>query len=241
MRQFVLYGDERIEFTKVTRKAENGRVMIQVNPDCSIIVSAPESAAVRDVELAVEKRARWISKQVERFTQQNAFILPRNYVSGESHLYMGKRYLLKINSDENAIQGVKLLRGKIEVNIRNSSSEKVKSLLNEWYKNRAREVFTKRLAVLLEQTPWVSEKPQMRIMRMATQWGSCSPTGRLTINPHLVKASRECIDYVLLHELCHLAEHNHSDRFYRLMNQIIPKWVEIKSLLDSNANRYINN
>lgn len=240
MKQFVLYGDERIEFRNVTRKAENGRVMIQVNPDCSIVVSAPESATVKDIELAVEKRARWISKQVERFKQQNAFVLPRNYVSGESHFYMGKRYLLKVNSDEHAMQGVKLLRGKIEVNIRNSSSEKVKSLLNDWYKNRAREVFTKRLEALLEQTPWVSEKPQMRIMRMATQWGSCSPTGRLTINPHLVKASRECIDYVLLHELCHLAEHNHSERFYRLMNQVIPKWMEIKALLDSNANRYIN-
>lgn len=241
MKQFFLYGDERIEFTNVTRKAENGRVMIQVNPDCSIVVSAPESASVKDVELAVEKRARWISKQVERFKQQNSFVLPRNYVSGESHFYMGKRYLLKVNTDEHAMQGVKLLRGKIEVNLGNGSSEKVKSLLNDWYKNRAREVFTKRLEVLLEQTPWVSEKPQMRIMRMATQWGSCSPTGRLTINPHLVKASRECIDYVLLHELCHLAEHNHSDRFYRLMNQVIPKWTEIKALLDNNANKYINN
>lgn len=64
---------------------------------------------------------------------------------------------------------------------------------------------------------------------------------QVTINPHLVKASRECVDYMLLHELCHLAEHNHSDRFYRLMNQVIPKWAEIKALLDNNANRYINN
>ncbi|MEJ2632642.1 MAG: M48 family metallopeptidase [Acidihalobacter sp.] len=64
----------------------------------------------------------------------------------------------------------------------------------------------------------------MRLLAMKTQWGSCSPRGTLTMNPHLVKAPRECIDYVLLHELCHLAEHNHSDRFYRLMGQVMPRW-----------------
>jgi predicted metal-dependent hydrolase len=239
-KQFVLYGNERLEFTRVPRKTESARVMIQVNPDCSIIVIAPEPATNQEVERAVVKRARWISIQLQKFEQQNAFVLPRTYVSGESHFYLGKRYLLKINRNRTAVQGVKLLRGKIEVNVRTSSPEKTKALLQDWYKDKAREVFNVRLEVLLEKTPWVSEKPHIRIMRMATQWGSCSPSGLLTLNPHLVKASRECIDYVLLHELCHLAEHNHSERFYRLMNQVMPKWADIKAFLDNNANRYIN-
>lgn len=239
-KQFVLYGDERLEYTRVTRKADTTRVMIQVNPDCTVIVNAPESASDQDLELAVGKRASWISKQLHKFKQQNTFVLPRTYVSGESHFYLGRRYILKVNTDKGTTQSVKLLRGKIEVNAKTNSPEKIKTLLQDWYKEKAREIFNTRLEVLLQKTPWVSEKPHIHIMRMATQWGSCSPHGQLTLNPHLVKASRECIDYVLLHELCHLAEHNHSDRFYRLMHQTMPKWQEIKTLLDNNANRYIN-
>lgn len=239
-KQFVIYGNERLEFTRTTRNTVSSRVLIQVNPDCSVVVSAPESAAPEDVELAVTKRAKWISKQLEKFKQQNAFILPRNYVSGESHFYLGRRYVLKIKPDKSAIQGVKLLRGKIEVTARTNSPEKIKVLLQDWYKDKAREVFNSKLEALLQMTPWVSEKPPIRIMRMATQWGSCSPNGQLTLNPHLVKASRECIDYVLLHELCHLAEHNHSERFYRLIDQLMPKWRDVKTLLDNNANRFIN-
>jgi predicted metal-dependent hydrolase len=67
---------------------------------------------------------------------------------------------------------------------------------------------------------------------MHTQWGSCSPQGRIILNPHLVKAAHDCIDYVILHELCHLAEHNHSERFYRLMNQVMPQWEKVKERLD---------
>lgn len=239
-KQFLLYGDERLEYTRLTRKADSTRVMIQVNPDCTVIVNAPESASDREVELAVTKRANWISKQLHKFKQQSTFVLPRTYVSGESHFYLGRRYILKVNIDKGINQSVKLLQGKIEVNVKNNSPDKIKNLLQDWYKEKAREIFNTRLEVLLQKTPWVSEKPHIRIMRMATQWGSCSPHGQLTLNPHLVKASRECIDYVLLHELCHLAEHNHSDRFYRLMDQTMPKWQDVKTLLDNNANKFIN-
>jgi hypothetical protein len=70
---------------------------------------------------------------------------------------------------------------------------------------------------------------------MQKQWGSCSPEGRITLNPNLVKAKRDCVDYVILHELCHLAEHNHSEHFYRLMAQVMPNWQVVKKELDDRA------
>src|SRR5690554_7939176 len=69
-------------------------------------------------------------------------------------------------------------------------------------------------------------------MAMKKQWGSCSNKGNLMLNPHLVKAPKECIDYVILHELCHIAEHNHSERFWRLLTQVMPNWKEVKAKLD---------
>ena len=86
----------------------------------------------------------------------------------------------------------------------------------------------------------VTERPPLHTLSMQTQWGSCSPNGRITLNPHLVKAPRECIDYVILHELCHIAEHNHSERFYRLMNQVMPKWERTKQRLDCMASQIFN-
>ena len=95
-------------------------------------------------------------------------------------------------------QSVKLLRGRLEVYVKNEDTDKVRSLLTDWYKTRAKEVFNKRVDVMLEQALWVTERPPLRVFTMQTQWGSCSPNGRLTINPHLVKAPRDCIDYVIL-------------------------------------------
>lgn len=230
------YGDETIAFECVQRPQATGKVLIKIHPDCRIIVSAPVDASNDAVLTAVKKRGRWIYQKLRDFRKQLEYTTPRQYISGESHYYLGKQYLLKVIEAPEQIQGVKLLRGKLEVSVRRKSTDKVRELLTDWYKARAREVFSKRLDVMLEQALWVTDRPPLRILTMQTQWGSCSPNGRLTLNPFLVKAPRECIDYVILHELCHIAEHNHSDRFYRLMNQVMPKWEKTKQRLDAMAN-----
>ncbi|CAG9294962.1 M48 family metallopeptidase [Celerinatantimonas diazotrophica] len=230
------YGDELIAFERVIRPQANSKVLIKVHPDCRVIVSAPIDADNDAVLNAVKKRGRWIYEQLRDFRKQLEYTSPRKYISGESHYYLGKQYLLKVIEAPNSIQGVKLLRGKLEVSVRRKSAEKVKELLNDWYKTRAKETFSKRLDDVLEHALWLAERPPLRIQTMQTQWGSCSPNGRITLNPYLVKAPRDCIDYVVLHELCHLAEFNHSERFYRLMGQVMPGWEKVKERLDGMAN-----
>lgn len=203
-------------------------------------MSSPEDASNDAVLSAVKKRGRWIYEQLRDFRKQLEFTTPRQYISGESHYYLGKQYLLKVIEAPEQVQCVKLLRGKLEVSVRTKSDDKVKELLTDWYKARAKETFAKRLDAMLEQALWVEERPPLRILTMQTQWGSCSPNGRITLNPHLVKAPRECIDYVILHELCHIAEHNHSERFYRLMGQVMPKWEMTKERLDGMASVIAN-
>lgn len=233
------YGDEQITVERVKRLQATGRVLIKVHPDCRVIASAPEDADNEAVLSAVKKRGRWIYEQLRDFRKQLEFTTPRQYISGESHYYLGKQYLLKVIEAPEQVQSVKLLRGKLEVSVRTKSADKVKALLADWYKARARETFAKRLDAMLEQALWVDERPPLRILTMQTQWGSCSPNGRITLNPHLVKAPRECIDYVILHELCHIAEHNHSDRFYRLMGQVMPGWEKTKARLDGMAHQLL--
>ncbi|WP_201160592.1 M48 family metallopeptidase [Klebsiella grimontii] len=230
-----IYGEEWINFDRESRPYATSRVLIKVHPDCRVVVSAPEEADDLAVLTAVKKRGRWIYQQLRDFRRQLEYITPRKYISGESHYYLGKQYLLKVIEEPTGVQRVKMLRGKLEVTLRQKSPEKVRQLLIDWYKTRAKNVFAKRLEAMLEQALWVNAPPPLRVLTMQTQWGSCSPNGRLTLNPNLVKAPRECIDYVILHELCHLAEHNHSERFYRLMGQVMPEWEVVKTRLDEMA------
>ncbi|WP_272977835.1 SprT family zinc-dependent metalloprotease [Idiomarina baltica] len=234
------YSDELIEFERVTAKSHDCKIKIKVLPDCSVKVAAPLDSSDEEVLLAAKKRARWIYQQLRDFRKQLTHITPRRYVSGESHYYLGKQYLLKVLVKPDQASGVKLLRGQLEVNVREYTTERIKAALEGWYKLRAKDVFHKRLDAVLEQALWVDKRPPLRLLTMQTQWGSCSPNGRITLNPLLVKAPRECIEYVILHELCHIAEHNHSERFYRLMGQVMPNWERVKVRLDQMAGRIFN-
>lgn len=228
----LIYGDEIIRFIREDRISGVQKIRIQVRPDCSVIVQAPSNASQEDIITAVKKRLRWVYSQLKIFRLQREYSTSRKFVSGESHYYLGRQYVLKVIELNDQAPYVKLLRGKIEVGLSHKNSDNVKKLLDDWYKERAKDVFHRRLNAVIEQTLWVKNIPPLRIQIMQKQWGSCSPSFRLTLNTHLVKAHRECIDYVILHELCHIAEHNHSKRFYRLMTQVMPNWEKVKVKLD---------
>lgn len=234
------YGDEHISFERMDRASDINRVLIKVHPDCRVIAQAPQGSTDEEILRAVKKRGRWIYTKLRDFRAQQAHVTPRRYVSGESHFYLGRQHMLKVLEVPGEKGQVKLLRGRLEVCVQKRSPKKVRKLLDDWYVARAKEVFSKKLDAMLGQTLWVAERPPIRVFSMRTQWGSCSPNGRLTLNPHLVKAPGVCIDYVILHELCHIAEHNHSEKFYRLMKQVMPHWEKVKSRLDGMAATLLN-
>jgi predicted metal-dependent hydrolase len=233
------YGDELISFERIARKIDARRILIKVLPDCRIIVQAPIDATDDDVMQAVKKRSRWVYSKLSTFKEQLTHVRPRQYISGESHYYLGRQHMLKIEVTPECKPQVKLFRGRLKITMQKFEQSKVKGLLKEWYKIRAKDIFQRRLMAVMDKTQWVKGIPPIRVFTMETQWGSCSPNGRLTLNPYLVKAPRECIDYVILHELCHLVEHNHSEQFYRLMNRVMPEWQVHKLKLDSMANQYL--
>ena len=167
-------------------------------------------------------------------------VLPRGYVSGESFFYLGRRYQLKVHGPNGASQGIKFYRGAIHVIAQGKDKAAVKTQLRSWYRERAADVFARRFEELSERLNWLDVAPSWRMVAMKKQWGSCSPKGAILLNPHLVKAPRECIDYVILHELCHLKVHNHSPRFYRLLSQNMPNWQPVKARLDSMAELLLN-
>ncbi len=237
---------------KKTKPSKPRKVIIKVHPDQRVVATAPVDATDEMIHDAMMKRARWIWQSLQDFAKQKDYVLPKRYVSGETQFYLGRRYVLKVMNDSESNDlihsTVKLSRSKLMVELSQSDSKLdlesrvilVKSLVDEWYKNKAKLVFVERLEAVLSKAAWVTHTPAFRLLAMKKQWGSCSTKGNLILNPHLVKAPKECIDYVILHELCHIAEHNHSEHFWRLLTQIMPNWKEVKTRLDDMAELYLN-
>lgn len=238
--------------TEKTKPSKPRKVVIKVHPDQRVVVTAPVDAADEMIYDAMMKRARWIWQSLQDFAKQQNHVLPKRYVSGETQFYLGRRYVLKVITNIETADvihnTVKLSRGKLNVELSQSDSTLnieertvlVKSLIDEWYKNKFRSISRERLEALIYKASWVKNSPSIKLMTMKKQWGSCSTKGNLILNPHLVKASKECIDYVILHELCHIAEHNHSEHFWRLLTQVMPNWKEVKARLDGMAELYLN-
>lgn len=230
------YGDEVIAFSLRRQSSRTvTRVAIHVEPDARVLVDAPDTAPLAEVLTAVKKRARWISQHVGAAKARLAHVLPREYVSGESLHYLGRRYRLKVIVNAEAADEARMSGAFITVTGTEHTQTSIKSALDTWYRQRARELFADRLAAVAAPLRWVKQLPPTRLQFMTVQWGSCSPTGRITLNPLLVKAPRECIDYVLLHELCHLLHHNHSPKFYRTLDRHMPNWRSVKEKLDNMA------
>lgn len=241
-----VYGDEAITYEVLRKSFAEGKkrkITIKVNPNCETVITAPIDAECAEIHEAVMKRAKWIVDALQEFHTQQEYVQSKHYVSGEMQFYLGRRYVLKVVEDSEHASSVKMTRGKLLVTLtmfNENKADLVKALVKKWYAVRAQQVFHQRLSELLPQATWVKGIPSFRIMSMQKQWGSCSAKGNLMLNPHLIKTPKECIDYVILHELCHIAEHNHSERFWRLLTQVMPNWKEVKSKLDGMAELYLN-
>lgn len=239
IRQSIDYGSERIGFTVRFLPRTRRRVAIHVLPDGAVQVDAPQDTDLLEVKNAVRLRARWVWQQLEAHRERQHHVTPREYVSGETHFYLGRRHMLKVLPAPATGSGVRLWRGRLEVATPRRDAATVRRLLDGWYRAHAQALFSRVLADVLERLR-MPVSPPWRLLSMRTQWGSCSPKGELLLNPSLVKAPRACIEYVIAHELCHLREHNHSPRFYRLLAAALPDWAARKSELDNLAEQLLN-
>ena len=229
------YGDRSTEYHVAPAARLTAKILIHVHPDGVVEVEAPPNRATAVIQAAVQKRARWIFDNLDSANDARAYALPRKYVGGETHFYLGRRYRLLVREEPSAPSSVRLLRGCIEIVAPVADRAAVKRRLRQWYRVRAQDYFRRRLDHITAGIDWLSVTPPMKLVPMEHQWGSCSPAGSIHLNPALIRAPRHCIDYVLLHELCHLREHNHSKKFYGLLEKHNPNWVDTKAELDRMA------
>ena len=226
----VTYGNRKISFKVIY--ADRKTMEFAVHPDATVVVKAPKGTLLETIRHRVARRARWIKKQIAYFRQFEPHTPARRYVGGETHLFLGRQYRLKIRKGSNT--GVKLKGAYFHViTPEPDNTQKVKELLDEWYKEHARSVFSKRLeACYLRAKKLNVPFPEIRLRRMSKRWGSCSKAGDILLNTALIKASIYCIDYVIMHELCHLKIHTHDNSYFKLLSRYMPDWEKRKERLE---------
>ncbi len=225
--QKIQFGSKEIVFE--LEYQERKSLGITVYPDRKVTVKAPLDSALEKIQEKVRKRAPWILKQQSYFLSFEPLTPARKYISGESHLYLGRQYRLKIYHSPEEV--VKLKRGFLEVYTEDKS--KAKKLVRDWYKKRAKIKFHEIAENWIVRFKRHGVEPSDFIIKwMEKRWGSCTPKGKIILNVELMKAPKGCIEYVVVHELCHLIHHNHSNAFFELQTKEMGDWRKWKERLE---------
>ena len=232
----VPYGSQNITFA--LEYSPRKTLAIEVHRDRSIIVKAPINATLASIESKVIRRAAWIAKQQRQFAKYAPPLPVPECVSGEGYRYLGRQYRLKLIESHNDL--IRLWQGRLEVSTPTPfDREKVAVSIANWFRNRSLIIFGERyqyctkLVFAYKIEPEIFLAKGFELRTMSKRWGSCTPNGKIFLNPLLVSAPKDCIDYVIVHELCHLRFPNHSPSFYRLLTRMMPNWIDRKDRLNS--------
>lgn len=230
MKKKFLYGSKTVEVDVVEQERHTLRLM--VHPDLKVVASVPAGKSHEEVENRIARKLPWIVRQLNFFDKFHPLQPPREYVSGETHYYLGRQYRLKIRKGDES--SVKLIGKFFEVVTPTpSDSTKVRKILHSWYRTHAIDLFERKIG---EHYPFFKRRgaahPKLITRTMQKRWGSCTGKGTITLNTDLVRAPLVCIDYVIIHELCHLIQPNHDKKFYRLVSAAMPDWEKWKDRLE---------
>lgn len=225
---------EEIELSGITisvLKKEIKNMYIRViPPDGKVEITAPYTVSDDAIRRFAISKISWVKKQKKSFEEQSRQTR-RQYITGESYYLWGRRYRLDVRYSNTGNQ-VFLSGGKLILQVRKeSTSRQRENILNEWYRKQMKQIVPDVLAkcesiVGIQADEW-------HIKNMRTKWGTCNvDKKRIWLNLQLVKKTPECLEYVIIHELVHLLERNHNDKFCEYMNRFCPNWREVKESLN---------
>lgn len=225
-----IWGRERLPFR--LRRAEVKRLRIVVDPDGHVSVTAPMHATDEAVVSRVSRRGDWIHRQQVRFAGWRPRTPVRQYLSGETHLFLGEQLRLQIEHGD--AQEVSICRDRLVVTLgRSNARATARELVLAWYGAQAKSILRAR---------WIGQRDlwqrhgvqasRVIVRSLRNRWGSMTPAGSLILNADLVRASPQLIDYVIAHEMAHLLHPHHGPEWQQLLRSVMPDWVARKRQLE---------
>ena len=225
------FAYRNVSFDFILLLEDRKTVSATVLPTRTVVVKAPLEATDNRIHDFLRRKLRWILKQRRYFAQFKAHPEKR-YVSGETFRYRGRSHKLIIRKDSRH-ERVSLQHGRLVIyTVAPKSRAHVKGLLDSWYSARAHKVFAERLSACFTLFDH-DEEPDLQVRPMTRRWGSYShQTHRVILNRKLIEAATRHIDYVLIHELCHVKHRPHNRAFYDLLASKLPRWDKLKIELE---------
>jgi len=223
-----VYDTQKIEFAVMKSKRKSLSIAIQ--PDGNLLVKAPFFMPDDEIVKWVKTKTGWIVRQRAKILEQQQQNPPKQYVTGEKFLYLGQEYKLEVRISAGRAGMVGIVEDKIVLFAKTDDSAEVQKILTAWYEKQAKTVIPKRVRFYAEQMGDTFGK--ITIKNQKKRWGSCSSARNLNFNRRLIMAPQEVMDYVIVHELCHLRQMNHSSAFWREVEMVLPdykvhkKWLE---------------
>ena len=204
---------------------------ISVLPDSSVIVRVPYLTSMRTITRIVEQKSGWIMKHRESYDEKSKKMAVRTFAGGSLHLFRGRESVLQIEKSEKSF--IRFSEDAIELRLKNyNDASSIRNLLYKGYKAEAIALFPEILKRVLKEHESHKFRPSgLAIRSMKRRWGSCSTQGKITLSTELIKLSDKYVEYVIIHELCHLKHHNHGTAYYRLLSELYPDWKMIRKEL----------
>ena len=258
----VSFGKRRIDFF-VKRSKRRKTVSIFVDPFEGVFLRASLSPSLGKLSKLVHSKAVWILDKQRRINETIGHFPKREFVTGESFLYLGRQLRLKVLKSKNKLNpyntrdkkkldsrfhgndifgarvAVKGGRFLVSINGKNSDLDKIKTvrgLLSVWYKKHVEKVLLKRVTLYSKKLR--VSVPEVILANQTKRWGSCNRKGRISFNWHIIMAPMSLVDYVVAHELCHLRHNNHSEDFWKLLGAIMPDYEARRERLRMEGARY---
>jgi hypothetical protein len=212
-------------------KQDRKTLSLTVTPELKIILKCPYGATEEKIESFLKRKWFWLEKQLSFFKKYRRNIYQKEYLSGESYLYLGRQYKLVVKRGKD--DSVALTKGKLLISTTRlvSDGKHNKNLINAWFLEKTEKIFQERFLSMLSKFDY-KNTPNLKIREMKKRWGSFLNKDKILLNPKLINMPKECIDYVITHELCHLKYKNHDKRFFEMFNKKFPKWEKVKDKLE---------
>jgi len=228
-KQIFIYGNYSYEYFLV--KQSRKTISLTVQPSFKIILKCPVEYKDEKIQKFLKNKWHWLEKQIKYFKKYQRKILIKEYISGESFLYLGRQYKLVVEKGKE--DKVKLKYGRLLLSTTKNITNKKhnKKILQSWYSERIVKIFKDEYKKVLKTFNYDFE-PKLITRKMSKRWGSFLGNKKIILNPKLIQASKECIDYVITHEFCHMIYKKHNAKFYKALKNKIPNWEEIKEKLE---------
>ncbi|MBI5026319.1 MAG: M48 family metallopeptidase [Nitrospirae bacterium] len=258
----ISFGKTNINFS-VKRSKRRKTVSIFVDPFEGVFLRAPLRVSLNLLSKLVHSKAIWILDKQRRINEAIGYLPKREFVTGESFLYLGRQLRLKVLKSKNKLNpyntrdtkkldsrfhgndifgarvAVKGGRFLVSINSNNNDSDRMKiirEILSHWYKRHARKVLVNRVKVYSKKLRVFI--PEIILANQTKRWGSCNRKGRIRFNWHIIMAPMSLVDYVVAHEICHLKHINHSENFWKLLGRIMPDYEARRERLCKEGPRY---